>query len=63
MAFIASTWSWISEMSGLKTTASPGQHTAGSWYTSDFPPVRKIGVRYKGLRVYETSSIYNYTEC
>jgi hypothetical protein len=31
MAFMESTWSWMSEMSGLKITAMPGLHHAGSF--------------------------------
>ena len=43
MASSESTWSWMSEISGLKTTASPGAHHAGSWYTTDLPP--PVGIR------------------
>jgi hypothetical protein len=37
-AVSASTWSFMSEMSGLTTTVSPGSTRAGTWKQSDFPP-------------------------
>ena len=34
----ASTWSFISEISGETTTAMPSMATAGAWKQSDLPP-------------------------
>jgi hypothetical protein len=34
----ASTWSFISEISGEITTASPGETMAGTWKHTDLPP-------------------------
>jgi hypothetical protein len=33
----ASTWSFMSEMSGLTTSTVPGRMRAGIWYVSDLP--------------------------
>jgi hypothetical protein len=37
-AVSASTWSFMSEMSGETTTVSPGSMSAGTWKHSDLPP-------------------------
>ena len=37
-AVSASTWSFISAISGEITTVSPGRTSAGSWKHSDLPP-------------------------
>ena len=57
IAFIASTWSWIKLIKGLKTTAIPGQHQAGSWYTTLFPP--PVGIRQNTSRPWSAASTHS----